>query len=293
MANPDRPTEAFDTRGPDRDFAISAAAAALQRGELVVVPTDTVYGVAADAFQPSATRRVFVAKRRARSVPLPVLVRSPKQLLGLTPRVPEEADRLMAAYWPGPVTIVVAADDNLRWDLGLNQGTVAVRMPFDDVTLDLIRAVGPIACTSANLHGHPPATTVPEAQGQLGAEVRVYLDDGPRRTTQASAVVDLTRGEPHVLRSGAIPDEELLAVARGELDPLDATQLPPPPSATDDHVADDLDALAPADAADAADAADTADTADVADAADAATAADAAEAAATADDAREGRPERS
>ena len=126
--------------GTDRDAAVARAVAALRAGLLAVLPTDTVYGVMADAFQPTATRRVFGAKRRSRRFPLPVLVRSPKQLLGLCPAVPEAADRLMAAYWPGPLTLVVRSDEGLSWDLGDARGTVAVRMPLDEVTLDVIRS---------------------------------------------------------------------------------------------------------------------------------------------------------
>ena len=133
----------------DRDAALTRAGAALRAGQLAVLPTDTVYGVAADAFNPTGTRRIFGAKRRSRRFPLPVLVRNPKQLQGLCPDVPEAAELLMAAYWPGPLTIVVTVDQGLEWDLGDNRGTVAVRMPLDDLTLDVIRAVGPLAVTSA------------------------------------------------------------------------------------------------------------------------------------------------
>lgn len=234
----------------DRDDVVQQAARALQGGEIVVVPTDTVYGVAADAFQSHATARIFELKRRPRTFPLPVLIRSPKQLLGLCTVVPEEADALMAAYWPGPLTIVVAADPNLMWDLGDSQGTVSVRMPLDDVTLDIIRAVGPLAVTSANLAGQPAASTAREAQRQLGDGVAVYVDDGPRRGADPSTIVDLTRHEPHVLRQGALDPDEVLAVARGELDPMDVGRDDAPASADADadavadrdntHEADDL-----------------------------------------------------
>lgn len=206
----------------DRDAALERAAEVLRDGKLVVVPTDTVYGVAADAFNATGTRRIFGAKRRSRRFPLPVLVRSPKQLLGLCPQVPEAADRLMAAYWPGPLTIVVPADPGLQWDLGDNRGTVAVRMPLDDLTLDLIRQVGPIATTSANLSGQEAATTAQDAHLQLGDLVELYLDDGQRDDSTASTIVDVTRGEPEVLRAGPLDEGDVLAVARGELDPLEA-----------------------------------------------------------------------
>lgn len=203
----------------DRDDAVAEAADALRDGRLVVVPTDTVYGVTADAFNPTATAAVFAAKRRQRRFPLPVLIRSPKQLMGLVTEVPEVAERLMAAYWPGPLTLVVTTDPNLAWDLGNNEGTVAVRMPMDDITLDLIRAVGPLATTSANLSGNAAATTVDLAKSQLGDEVAVYLDGGKRMETKPSTIVDLTRDEPAILRTGPLPDDEVLAVARGELEP--------------------------------------------------------------------------
>lgn len=206
----------------DREVAIERAAEVLRDGKIVVLPTDTVYGVAADAFNTTGTRRIFGAKRRSRRFPLPVLVRTPKQLLGLCSSVPAAADHLMAAYWPGPLTIIVQADPGLQWDLGDNRGTVAVRMPLDDLTLDLIREVGPIAATSANLSGQPAATTATDAHLQLGDLVELYLDDGERGDLTPSTIVDVTRAEPEVLREGPLPSEDVLAVARGELDPLEA-----------------------------------------------------------------------
>lgn len=211
--------------GADREAGVARCAEVLRAGRLAVIPTDTLYGLAADAFATEGTRALFDAKRRARSIPLPVLVRSPKQVAGLVTRVPETAERLMAGYWPGPLTLVLASDPNLLWDLGDAEGTVAVRMPFDDVALDVIRAVGPLAVTSANLSGQAPAPTAAGAREQLGEGVAVYLDDGPRSATPASCVLDLTRREPAVLREGALDPDEVLAVARGELDP---TRISPP-----------------------------------------------------------------
>lgn len=219
-----------DGSGAGRAEAVETVARALRDGELVVLPTDTVYGVAADAFQPAATARIFAAKKRGREFPLPVLVRGPRQLAGLTTVVPPAAERLMAAYWPGPVTIVVPSEPNLTWDLGRAQGTVAVRMPFDDLTIDVIKKVGPLAVTSANVSGGPAAVTVEEAREALGDAVSVYLDGGRRGGLQPSAIVDLTRAVPHVLRPGNLPEAELLAIARGELDATEATQLEPPPA---------------------------------------------------------------
>jgi L-threonylcarbamoyladenylate synthase len=217
--------EILDVTGDDRDISIGRAATALREAELVVVPTDTVYGVAADAFDPEATARIFTAKGRDRAHPLPVLVRSQKQLPALTPLVSEVLDRLVAAYWPGPLTIVVPAQPQLRWDLGHNDGTVAVRMPLDEVALELIRSVGPLAVTSANRSGQPAATTAQEAADELGDGVALYLDDGARSASVFSTIVDVTRREPHVLREGAIPATEVLGVARGDVDPF---AVPPP-----------------------------------------------------------------
>lgn len=212
-----------DTAGENREQAIAQAAQALQAGEIVVLATDTVYGIAADAFQPKATRRIFEVKRRSRRFPLPVLVRSPKQLPGLVSALTEEAERLMAAYWPGPLTLVVPVAPGLSWDIGDNEGTVAVRMPLDDTTLEVIRAVGPLAVTSANRSGDPAAKDAATAKAALGNAVALYLDDGPRREQRPSTIVDLTRGEPLLIRDGDIPPDEVLAVARGELDPSDVT----------------------------------------------------------------------
>jgi L-threonylcarbamoyladenylate synthase len=230
-------SEIFDATGDDREVAIQRAAEALQRGELAVVPTDTLYGVAADAFSTAGTRRVFQAKHRSRRFPLPVLVRSPKQLNGLVTTVPAAAQQLMAAYWPGALTMVVAADPNLMWDLGDGEGTVSVRMPLDELTLEIVRAVGPLAVTSANRSGQTPAGDIATAQMQLGEAISVYVDGGPRRGVPPSTIVDLTRDEPHILREGALPGEQVLAVARGELDPFDV-DASAPASAPDP---DDLD----------------------------------------------------
>lgn len=212
-------SQTVDATGDDRSDAVAAAAEALRNGDLVVLPTDTVYGVAADAFSARGTNRIFEAKKRSRAFPLPVLVRSPKQVIGLVTRVPVEAERLMAAWWPGPLTLVVKSDPNLIWDLGDAAGTVALRMPLDDVTLDVIREVGPLAVTSANRSGHPPARTAAEARESLGDEVAVYVDGGERSDQAPSTIVDLTREELHVLRAGDLDRDLVLRVARGEVEP--------------------------------------------------------------------------
>jgi tRNA threonylcarbamoyl adenosine modification protein (Sua5/YciO/YrdC/YwlC family) len=221
--------EVLDVTGDDRDAAIARAAEVLRAAQLVVVPTDTVYGVAADAFDRNATGRIFAAKDRARSHPLPVFVRSQKQLPALTSLTGDVLDRLVTAYWPGPLTIVVPAQSQLRWDLGRNDGTVAVRMPLDPVTLELVRAVGPLAVTSANRSGRPPGATAEDARAQLGEAVDIYLDDGPRDGGLPSTIVDVTRRQPAILREGALPAAEVVAVARGDLDPLEVPPVEAPP----------------------------------------------------------------
>lgn len=240
-------SELVDAR-TDLDAAVHAAVTALRGGELVAVPTDTVYGVAADAFNALGTSAIFTAKRRDRRAPLPVLVRSPKQLMGLVTTVPEEANRLMAAYWPGPLTIVVRSEPNLAWDLGDSDGTVAVRMPFDDVTLEIIRAVGPLAVTSANLSGNPAATSAQLARTQLGDAVAVYVDGGPRTDTTPSTIVDLTRSSPVILRSGPLDDEEVLAVARGDIPAHEVAPYVPPGHEPDSTEVEEEPASGPSDA---------------------------------------------
>lgn len=218
-------SETFDVTGKQqRADGLARASELLRSGRLVVVPTDTVYGIAADAFDAEATKRIFAAKDRSRAFPLPVMIRSQKQLPALTSRADETLDRLVAAFWPGPLTIVLPAQAGLRWDIGRNDDTVAVRMPLDPVTLELIRTVGPLAVTSANLSGHPPAQDVAAARAQLGDRIDVYLDGGRREGGVPSTIVDVTRREPKVLREGVLPATQVLAIARGEADPFAVTE---------------------------------------------------------------------
>jgi L-threonylcarbamoyladenylate synthase len=212
----------LDVTGDGREEAVERAAVALREGQLVVLPTDTTYGLAADAFSLDGTTRLTTLREQRRSVPLPVMVRSPKQLIGLTPVVPQTADRLMAGFWPGALTLVIVAEPSLKWELGDTQGTVAVRMPLDDAALEVIRAVGPLAVTGAHRAGAAPRATVEEIAAELGDEVAVYLDAGPRDPDALSTIVDLTRPTPHLLRDGRLPADIVLAVARGELEALEA-----------------------------------------------------------------------
>ena len=183
---------------------IAAAADAVRGGEVVVLPTDTVYGVGVDAFSSEAVVAVLALKGRSREMPLPVLVPNPQTVDGLATDVPAYARDLIAAFWPGPLTLVLHAQSSLMWDLGDTNGTVALRMPRNDVTLALLSEVGPMAVTSANISGQPPAMTILDAATQLGPAVRVYLDAGPSAGSQASTILDCTHQAPLILRAGAV-----------------------------------------------------------------------------------------
>lgn len=195
-----------------RTAAVERAAAAVREGKVVVLPTDTVYGVGADAFDVVAVAMVLAAKHRGRDMPPPVLVPNPRTVDGLAVDVPMYAKILMRQFWPGPLTVVVRAQPSLHWDLGETNGTVALRMPDDEVALSLLAEVGPMAVTSANVTGHPAATTGQEALDQLGGAVSVYLEDGPRTGGLPSTIVDCTGEEPVVLRLGALSAEQLRQV---------------------------------------------------------------------------------
>src|SRR6266496_4207140 len=162
-----------------RPDAIDAAARAVQSGQLVVLPTDTVYGIGADAFDASAVADLLAAKGRGRDMPVPVLVGSWDTLEGLVSYVPAQTRELIEAFWPGGLTLVVEHAPSLAWDLGDSRGTLAVRMPLHPVALELLEQTGPMAVTSANRTGQPPARTAAQAQEQLGEAVQVYLDGGP------------------------------------------------------------------------------------------------------------------
>jgi L-threonylcarbamoyladenylate synthase len=196
-----------------RTEGLAAAATSVLSGELVVLPTDTVYGVGADAFSPAAVTRLLAAKGRGRDMPPPVLVGSTRAASALVEDLGPWGQQLIDEFWPGGLTIVCRAQRTLNWDLGDAKGTVAVRMPQDQVTLDLLRETGPMAVTSANLTGKPAATTAEQAREQLGDAVAVYLDGGPSGGGLASTIVDLTGDVPRLLRQGAISIGRLREIA--------------------------------------------------------------------------------
>ncbi len=207
----------YDCGDPNtRKAGLAAATRSVQRGEVVVLPTDTVYGIGVDAFTPAAVDALLAAKRRGRDMPVPVLVGSWATLDGLVDALPPEADLLRKAFWPGGLTLVVRHAAALAWDLGDAHGTVAVRMPLHPVAVELLQRTGPMAVSSANVSGSPPATNADEARAQLGEDVAVYLDAGPSGEPVASSIVDCTVHPPRLLRAGAVSTEAL----RGEVPEL-------------------------------------------------------------------------
>ena len=215
-----------DATSSDRAESVAATVDAVRRGEVVVIPTDTVYGIGADAFDASAVADVLAAKGRGRDMPPPVLIPDVRTIDGLARAVPDWARRLVDELWPGPLTLVLLAQPSLHWDLGETAGTVALRMPDDEVALDVLRETGPMAVTSANRTGEPAATTITDAAVQLGPAVSVYLDGGPRTSQEPSTLIDCTGETPVVLREGAIARErleEILGVGFDETADADET----------------------------------------------------------------------
>jgi tRNA threonylcarbamoyl adenosine modification protein (Sua5/YciO/YrdC/YwlC family) len=208
----------YDCNRPDsRETGLLAAANAVRAGGLVVLPTDTVYGIGADAFDPSAVGALLAAKGRGRDMPVPVLVGSWSTVDGLVQSVTAQARKLIEAFWPGGLSLVLPQASSLAWDLGEVRGTVNLRMPLHPVALDLLREVGPVAVSSANTTGNPPAADAEQARGQLGESVQVYLDGGPSGEPVASTIVDLTGQRPRLLRDGAISPAELSEVLGEEV----------------------------------------------------------------------------
>ncbi|MDX2025570.1 L-threonylcarbamoyladenylate synthase [Microcella sp.] len=208
---------------------LRAARGAIGRGELVVIPTDTVYGVAADAFRPAAVQRLLDAKERGRDAPPPVLIPGMPTLNALAETVPEVVERLVKEFWPGALTIIVEARESLAWDLGDARGTVALRMPANRHTLHLLADTGPLAVSSANISGMPAARTAADALAMLGDRVSVYLDAGSVGDASIDAVADpgstivdatnlhLPEGKLRIVRHGVIPDAEIVRVVGAEL----------------------------------------------------------------------------
>ncbi|GAA1944280.1 L-threonylcarbamoyladenylate synthase [Agromyces allii] len=208
------------------------ARGAIGRGQLVVIPTDTVYGLAADAFDPAAVTRLLDAKGRERTSPPPVLIPGIPTLDALAREVPEPVRDLVAEFWPGGLTVILHAQPSLTWDLGETRGTVALRMPDNRFALELLSETGPLAVSSANLSGEPAATTAAEAEAMLGESVAVYLDGGAagvdydaigeRPGDTSSTIIDATgltggSGTIRIVRAGVISRERIAAVVGEQL----------------------------------------------------------------------------
>jgi L-threonylcarbamoyladenylate synthase len=208
----------FDCSDPEaRTTGLTAAAGAVRAGNLVVLPTDTVYGLGCDAFSAVAVRGLLAAKNRGPDMPVPVLVGSWSTIDGLVLGVPPTARELIEAFWPGGLSLVLPHAPSLNWDLGATKGTVMLRMPLHPVALELLRDVGPMAVSSANVSGEPPAATAGEARAQLGDSVAVYLDGGPSGEPVASTIVDLTADQPRLLRAGAVSAADVAEVLGREV----------------------------------------------------------------------------
>jgi L-threonylcarbamoyladenylate synthase len=204
----------YDCTDPaERDAGIEAAVETVRGGGLVVMPTDTVYGIGADAFTPRSVAMLLAAKGRGRNMPPPVLVGTVRAASALVESLGSFGQDLIDEFWPGPLTLVFHSASTLQWDLGDTKGTVALRMPLHPVALEVLKQAGPMAVSSANLTGNPSATTAEDAERQLGASVSVYLDGGPCHSDVPSTMLDLTGTIPKLLRAGAIPVDRLRKVA--------------------------------------------------------------------------------
>ncbi|GAA4180733.1 L-threonylcarbamoyladenylate synthase [Gryllotalpicola koreensis] len=229
----------YDCSDPDELLTgTRLARQALGRGELVVIPTDTVYGVAADAFNAAAVQRLLDAKGRGRQSPPPVLIPDLKTLDALAANVPDEARQLAEAFWPGGLTIVFSAQPSLVWDLGETHGTVALRMPDHKLTLELLGETGPLAVSSANKTGLAAAKTAAAAEEMLGESIAVYLDAGlagaaydgvaESGASESSTIIDVTGladgSGVRILRQGVVSADELRAVIGDKLQTAEQVQ---------------------------------------------------------------------
>ncbi|MBA3311502.1 MAG: threonylcarbamoyl-AMP synthase [Nocardioidaceae bacterium] len=206
-------TDVYSCNDPvQRADGFREAKLALSRSGLVVMPTDTVYGLAADAFDPAGVRRLLRAKGRGRKMPIPVLVGALDTMRALATNLSREAQALATELWPGGLTLICRQQPSLRWDLGDSRGTVALRMPDHADALALLDDNGPLAVSSANLTGQPPPTTVEEARAMLADAVDVYLDAGPTAGPVPSTIIDATGDVPTVVRAGVVTLERLRAI---------------------------------------------------------------------------------
>jgi tRNA threonylcarbamoyl adenosine modification protein (Sua5/YciO/YrdC/YwlC family) len=202
------------------------AKVSLGRTELAVIPTDTVYGIAANAFSAEAVQALLDAKGRDRQSPPPVLIANLNMARALVESLPDAAIKLAETFWPGALTMILRAQPSLQWDLGETRGTVALRVPDHKIALALIEETGPLAVSSANLTGEPAATTCKQAFDYLEKSVAVFLDGGPSPKGEASTIIDLTTlvdsydaegklsttGSIKIIRRGALSESKIRSV---------------------------------------------------------------------------------
>jgi L-threonylcarbamoyladenylate synthase len=232
-------SERFEFTGDELAPAYRAAVDAIEAGDLVVLPTDTVYGIAADAFKADAVQRLLDAKGRGRDMPPPVLISVVESLDALATDVSDDGRKLCEAFWPGPLTVICHAQGSLMWDLGETQGTVALRVPDHENTRELLSRTGPLAVSSANLSGQPAALDVYDAEAQLLDSVAVYLDGGVATGGQPSTIVDLTGEVPHIVRVGALSVQQIRDIVPEVTTDLEPDEKPADEKPEDEKVADD------------------------------------------------------
>lgn len=192
-----------------REDGLAIAVKAAKSGRLVVMPTDTLYGLGCDAFDNDAVANLLATKQRGPDMPVPVLVGSWDTVRGLVASYPDSSKTLVEAFWPGGLSIVVPQAPSLPWNLGDTRGTVMLRMPLHPIAIELLREVGPMAVSSANISGQKPPTTALAAKQQLGKAVTVYLDGGEAAIGTPSTIIDLSQAHPYLLREGAISAERI------------------------------------------------------------------------------------
>lgn len=213
------------TNEQQREEHLRAAAAAVSDGKLVILPTDTVYGVGADPFNAGAIEALLAAKGRGRNKPSAVLIAKPETVDGLAMSVPSYARHLMEKFWPGGLTLIFRAQPSLMWDLGDTNGTVGLRIPDDAIARALLEKTGPLAVSSANQTGQPTATTITEAGFAFGPAVEAYLDGGERTGGTPSTIIDCTKPDPVMLREGAL-SAEMIQAELGPVKLVDSTKGP-------------------------------------------------------------------
>ena len=200
----------YDCADPEsRTAGIKAAVDAVKAGQLVVLPTDTLYGLGCDAFNNEAVANLLATKHRGPDMPVPVLVGSWDTIQGLVQYYSPQAKTLVEAFWPGGLSIIVPQAPSLPWNLGDTRGTVMLRMPLHPVAIELLRETGPMAVSSANISGHQPPSTVTEARQQLNQNVSIYLDGGECAIGKPSSIIDISGERPKLLREGAISAERI------------------------------------------------------------------------------------